>query len=314
MPHCAQSISGDITLDLAKIIAGGDTRWSAEFGLLANDNMVGLRAYHKISGNNYDRVRTGSSGLWTSLGLGYDGLVSVKLAGSPKTVATSVTNNIEDNGGDFIASIMATPLGGLSFSASYALNGNGKGDSEMKTVLRDGTPVSAGGNGILAAAFDLDLGTMLDLPFSIGLSASDRYAFASEAHYDEDDKVSFASIDGYNTFAAGLYGGTGIFGQGIEYALHTTILESGDATNINFLYGEITLDLVQNMGLKFYAGANDLEEIRDTFYLGGTVDYTDRGITYALNVDYACPDGLYSESLANDRTGFSVTPSISVSF
>lgn len=309
-------ISGDIMLDLAKIITGGETDWSAQFALNVNDNMVGLRAYHRASGNNYDRVRTASNGLWTSVQLGYGDLVTVQAAGSPETVETSAGSGseISANGGDVLLSALISPVKGLKLSAAWALNGNRNGDSEMKVTLRgdEDTKYAAGGNGVAAVAFDLNLAEMFDWDFSLGFSATERYAFATETN--TSSSVEYNALDYYNTFAASVYGGAGVVSFAAEYAMHAFAAPNTDMTVINFLYGKIGLNVVPDMGLKFYAGANDLEEAGDTYFAGGTVDYTYKGISYALNVDYSCPDGRYSESVVNTRTGFSVTPSISVAF
>ena len=118
----------------------------------------------------------------------------------------------------------------------------------------------------------------------------------------------FAAVDFSGSLSAGY---TFNYDNGGSGEWETAIYgEDGDDTNTT----QIDLNIAPDMGLKFYAGANDLEEAGDTYFAGGTVDYTHKGITYALNVDYSCPDGQYSESVVNTRTGFSVTPSISVAF
>ena len=317
------AVSGDLTIDLAKIIAGPETEWSTTLGLLVNDEMTGLRAYRRTSlGNNYDRVRTAPDGLWTSLGFGYGDLVQVQVAGSPETIATDDTNNIEANSGDVVVSALFQPVSGLKISADWALKGKFNGDSEMKKVLRDGTDIQAGGNGIIGAAFDLNFADLLGLDFNLGISATERYAFGTDGYttYKEDDNGDtvvdkvYAPLAGYNTFAANIYGGFGLVDFALEYALHTIMPETGDTENISLLYAELGFNVVENLGLMVYGGASDLKEPGDTYFVGGTVDYTHSGITYALNVEYACPDGIYSESPEYDHTGLMITPHIKVAF
>lgn len=63
---------------------------------------------------------------------------------------------------------MLTPVTGFKFFVDYALNGNADGGSEMKSYLRDGTYVNAGGNGIFGAAFDWNIAQSFDLGFNLG--------------------------------------------------------------------------------------------------------------------------------------------------
>lgn len=243
-------------------------------------------------------------------------IVEVTVSGSPATLATDVANNINENKGDLIVSAMLTPVTGFKFSVDYALNGNADGASEMKSYLRDGTKVNAGGNGIFGVAFDWDIAQSFDLGFDLGITASERYAFGTDAKDREVDgaNVTYNALDSYNTFAAGVYGGYGVFSAGIEYALHIIDPKAGDDTMINYLYGQIGFDVLDSLNIKVYAGANDLEEVKDSFFIGGGIAYEDKGVTYGLDVEYARPEGTYSESMVNDHTGLTITPKISVTF
>lgn len=179
-----------------------------------------------------------------------------------------------------------------------------------------GTKGNAGGNGIFGVAFDWDIAQSFDLGFDLGITASERYAFGTDAKIREVDNVpiTFNALDSYNTFAAGVYGGYGVFSAGIEYALHIIDPKAGDDTMINYLYGQIGFDVLDSLNIKVYAGANNLEEVNASFFIGGGIAYEDKGITYGLDVEYARPEGTYSESMVNDHTGLTITPKISVTF
>ncbi len=71
MHGLAERMMGSISVDLAKLIAGADNDWNAKLQLLANDRIVGLRAYTNKSGLNYDRIRTNAPGLWANAIVGY---------------------------------------------------------------------------------------------------------------------------------------------------------------------------------------------------------------------------------------------------
>ena len=78
LAHPFNRVSGDISIDLAKLIMG-DTDWTAQLQLLANDRITGLRAYTNKSGLNYDRVRTNEPGLWANAIVGYGDLLQVQI-------------------------------------------------------------------------------------------------------------------------------------------------------------------------------------------------------------------------------------------
>ena len=80
-------VKGDITVDLAKSFAaifGTTTDWSVDLSLLANDRLIGLRAYSMQK--DLDRIRTADGGLKASLTIGYADLFDIMIAGSPDTV------------------------------------------------------------------------------------------------------------------------------------------------------------------------------------------------------------------------------------
>lgn len=111
------AVSGDISVDLAKLIGGPDTDWTAAVALNVLDRMTGLRAYSMAY--NLDRIRSAEKGMWTSLTLGYSDLVKLYVGGSPNTVLADDTNDITANEGDLMVSALVSPLDGLSVSATY---------------------------------------------------------------------------------------------------------------------------------------------------------------------------------------------------
>ena len=90
-------VSGDVSIDMMKLF-GADSDLSVKLGLAANDEQTVLRAYANPSGKNQDRIRTGASGVWANLSVGYADFVTVNVAGSPKTAAVA-------DGGDLIPSL-----------------------------------------------------------------------------------------------------------------------------------------------------------------------------------------------------------------
>lgn len=280
-------VAGDLTVDLAKIIAGPESDWSAQLSLLAFDRITGLRAYTNKSGLSYDRIRTAEQGLWTSLTIGYTDLVQFQIGGAPALTGAKNANKL--NGtvpGDIIISALVKPLNGLAVSAGWALVGN----ADVNGV--------ATADGEFNAAVDVNIAELCGLDFDLGVGFADRINFGSEIA---------------NGLAAQVYGGVDLVSGYVEYVL------DGE---YNRLHAGVNLNVVENMILNLYGGAGDLSKVADqngNWYVGGNVGYTVAGITFQLNLQYA--DGDYMTSKGGDISngavkaeGFSVTPMLKVNF
>ena len=149
------AVSGDLSVDLAKLIAGPETDWTAAIGLNVLDRMTGLRAY--AMADDLDRVRTAETGVWASLTLGYSDFVKLFVGGSPKTVDTTDTNNTGANEGDFMVSALVAPLDGLAVSATYVL----KGDAQDSGL--DAATMNNFADGIVGASADINLAKQLNI-------------------------------------------------------------------------------------------------------------------------------------------------------
>lgn len=278
-------VMGDLTVDLAKIIAGPESDWSAQLSLVAFDRITGLRAYSNKSGLSYDRIRTAEQGLWTSLTIGYTDLVQFQIGGAPTlSVWDKGANKLTgDAKGDFIVSALVKPLDGLSVSAGWALVGN-------KDVA-----TAAGADGEFNAAVDVNIAKLAGLDFDLGVGVADRINFGSEIA---------------NGLAAQVYGGGDVASGYVEYVL------DGD---ISRLHAGVDLNVVENMILNLYGGAGDFSAENGNWYVGGNVGYSVSGITFQLNLQYAAGD--YMTSKGGDiaqgavkAEGFSVTPMLKVNF
>ncbi len=286
-------IAGDITLDLAKMIGGADTDWSAALSLVANDRITALRAYTNKSGLNYDRVRTDEPGLWTNLVLGYGSLIQVQVGGAP--ALTGTVDKLGGKGdGDFIASVMTKPIDGLAVSVDWAYVG------DQANVAADedaGTPayVNKDAYGVVGAAADVNVGALAGLDFDLGVGVADKYYYGAEK----------------NVLAAQVYGGVDAFDAYAEYVLDGDISKLHLGANIN---------AVENVLLNVYGGIADFSAIGDNFYVGANVGYdVVGGVTLQLNLQYA--KGGYMVANGGDVSngavkaeGFSITPIISVNF
>ncbi len=299
-------VSGDITVDLMKLFAA-DSDISLKLGLAVNDEQTVLRAYSNQSGKNFDRIRTAAPGLWASLDFTFANLVEVKVAGSPATAKVvdggdaipsygQVADNLPEdvtippqyedmipslkptgfkaNGGDVAVSALVTPLDGLKVSAGWVLYG----DSQNKT----------GNDGAVTAAADVNVGSLVGLDFDLGVAASYIYGIGAENH----------------VVAATVYGGVDAFDAYAEYSYNT-------ASKANFLVVGANVNVVENMLLDFFVGANDLgnDNFGDTFFVGGDIGYTVSGVTFQLGVEYAAGD-----AFSYDETGLSIVPQVKVAF
>ena len=313
LAHPFNRVSGDISIDLAKLIMG-DTDWTAQLQLLANDRITGLRAYTNKSGLNYDRVRTNEPGLWANAIVGYGDLLQVQIGGAPallnkKKKGTNgiVSEDVTPPGspdkiymgetlGDFIVSAMTKPISGLAVSVDWALVGDKGTSFELKDT------------GVFGAAADVNIGEMLGLDFNIGVGVADKY------YYGEAVKT--------NVLAAQVYGGFDLLQAYVEYVNQYTGTDAAKASGtdvVNMLHFGIDLNVIEGLILNVYTGADDLEHYGDTYYVGGNVGYEVAGITFQLNLQY--DEGGYMADVGGDVSngavkaqGFSITPMVKVSF
>ena len=179
------------------------------------------------------------------------------------------------NGGDVAVSALVTPLDGLKVSAGWVLYG----DSQNKT----------GNDGAVTAAADVNVGSLVGLDFDLGVAASYIYGIGAENH----------------VVAATVYGGVDAFDAYAEYSYNT-------ASKANFLVVGANVNVVENMLLDFFVGANDLgnDNFGDTFFVGGDIGYTVSGVTFQLGVEYSASTAAFSY----DEAGLSIVPQVKVAF
>ena len=294
-------VAGDITVDLAKIIAGPETDWSAQIQLLAFDRITALRAYTNKSGLNFDRVRTNEPGVWANAIVGYGKLIQFQIGGAPALSTFTVAEDpsspagipVGGTAGDFIISAMTEPLDGLRVSVDWALKGDKIDDY---------------GNGVVGAAADINIGALCGLDFDLGVAVADKYYYGDVAKH--------------NVVAAQVYGGIDAVSGFAEY-----VNETG---NVNRLHLGLDLNVVEHMILNFYGGIGDFAYAAEEWYVGGNIGYEVAGVTFQLNLQYAPTsaqlDGhSYMHGDGGDKggdiaqgavkaDGFSITPMIKVAF
>ncbi len=280
-------LSGDISVDMMKLF-DAESDISLKLGLNVNDEQAILRAYSNQSGNNFDRFRTPAPGLWTNLLFAYGDLVQVQVAGAPAMVK-GYTSDGKTNGDDtqfgqfvnpeanFTVSALVKPLDGLAVSAGYVYQA--KDDDGVGT------------DGVVGGAVDVNVGTLAGLDFDLGVSASYKYGFANKQ----------------NVLAATVYGGVDVVDVAIEYAL------KGSENFDHYLYAGVNLNVVENMILDVYIGANNLPKFADTFFVGGDIGYTVKNVTFQLGLEYA-GTGVGGAAYNYDYTGLSIVPQIKVAF
>ncbi len=267
-------LAGDISIDMMKLF-GADSDLSVKLGLSMNDEQVVLRAYSNQSGKNFDRIRTAADGLWTNVNVAYGDLVQVQVAGAPKLEAGKEDGTADQanvGGGDLVVSAMTAPIDGLKVSAGWVLNGDGQNES--------------GTEGAITAAADVNVGALAGLNFDLGASASYIYGFGPEN----------------SVIAATVYGGIDLVSLAAEWSLNT-------ATDKNFLYVGADFNVVENMLLEVFFGANDIEDFENQFFVGGTVGYTLNTVTFKLGLEYAA-----GSAFDYDLPGLSIVPQVSVTF
>ena len=139
-----------------------------------------------------------------------------------------------------------------------------------------------GADGLVGGAVDVNISDMLGLDFSVGVSVADRYHIGAKT----------------NDLAVTVYGGVDVVDVAVEYAY--------TAAKAHYLYAKVNLNLIENMLLNVYFGANDVTKFADEVFVGGEVGYTLSGVTFKLAAEYAA--GTAKEL---QYTGFNIAPSIS---
>ena len=240
--------------------------WKVNAGMIGNDRYTTLRAYSNQSGNNYDRIRTNGNSYVAWVGVGYGDLVEAQLAVDP-----GLNGGNDDNittTSDILASVLVTPLDGLKVSADYAWKGDGA-------------------DGLVGGAVDVNISDMLGLDFAVGISAADKYNIGAKT----------------NDFAVTVYGGVDVVDAAVEYGY---VYNSDDSDYDHYLYAKVNLNLIENMLLDVYFGANDVTKFADEVFVGGEVGYTISGMAFKLGVEYSV-----GASKEFDLPGLNIVPSVS---
>ena len=68
-------------------------------------------------------------------------------------------------------------------------------------------------------------------------------------------------------------------------------------------YAGVGLNLIENLGIGLYTGADDVTDYENTYYVGTDLSYTCSNITFGLGLEYA-------EAAA----GFNIVPYVSVAW
>jgi len=276
-------ISGSLTLDAAKILSAAlnkDLPVSAKLSLVGpNNNIAGLRAYSNKSGNNYDRLRTGTDSLKTNVVVAYEKLVQVQFAVAPKLAGSTAAK--EEN--TIVTSALFVPVDGVKASVDYGFNS----DFGYKHAV--------------AGAVNVDIAKLADLDFTIGVAASDKYGAK-----DSDNFKNIVAVE--------VYGKVKDISLNAEYALTSAKTDGGDTTNTHGLHlGADFSALVENAKLDAYFGSKDLKNFSDKWYVGGDIGYKLSGITLNLGVEYN-KGGQKNVGSNAPKDSFVLVPSISVAF
>ena len=139
-----------------------------------------------------------------------------------------------------------------------------------------------GADGLFGAAADINLGKMLDLDFNIGLSVADRYGIGPKT----------------NDLAVTVYGGVDVVDVAVEYAY--------TADKAHYLYMGADFNVVENLLLGAYFGANDVTDFANEFFVGGNVGYVISGMTFNLGLEYSA-----GAAYNYDLKGLNIVPSVS---
>ena len=276
------SLAGDVTVDFGKMIFGADSPFSLTAGMAANDRSTTLRAYTNQSGKSFDRVRTADNGYFATLGFAYGDLVQVQAALAPKLTGSKTTQKADLDTG-VVSEVKET-------DTIY------RGDFTASALVTpvDGIAVSVDyvlngeddqDNGIFGAAADINIGELLGTDFTAGVSVADRYNFEKG-----------------NDFAVTVYGGIDLIEVAVEYAYTKDEAHS--------LYAGIDLNLIDNLGIGLYTGADNVTDYENTYYVGTDLSYTYTNITFGLGLEYAEA----ASGFNYDNGGFNIVPYVSVAW
>ena len=276
------AIAGDVTVDFGKMIFGADSPFSLTAGMAANDRSTTLRAYSNQSGNSFDRVRTADNGYFATLGFAYGDLVQVQAALAPKLTGSKTVQKADLTTGVVSEVKVTDTIYRGDFTAS-ALVTPVDGIAVSVDYVLNGEDDQD--NGIFGAAADINIGELLGTDFTAGVSVADRYNFEKG-----------------NDFAVTVYGGIDLIEVAVEYAYTKDEAHS--------LYAGIDLNLIDNLGIGLYTGADDVTDYENTYYVGTDLSYTYTNITFGLGLEYA-------EAAAGfnyDNGGFNIVPYVSVAW
>ena len=276
------SLAGDVTVDFGKMIFGADSPFSLTAGMAANDRSTTLRAYSNQSGKSFDRVRTADNGYFATLGFAYGDLVQVQAALAPKLTGSKTVQKADLDTG-VVSEVKET-------DTIY------RGDFTASALVTpvDGIAVSVDyvlngeddqDNGIFGAAADINIGELLGTDFTAGVSVADRYNFEKG-----------------NDFAVTVYGGIDLIEVAVEYAYTKDEAHS--------LYAGIDLNLIDNLGIGLYTGADNVTDYENTYYVGTDLSYTYTNITFGLGLEYAEA----ASGFNYDNGGFNIVPYVSVAW
>ena len=140
-------------------------------------------------------------------------------------------------------------------------------------------------DGKFGAAVDANIATLAGLDFDLGVSAAYVMDINAEKHQ----------------VAATVYGGVDVVDLAVEYAYTFKAA--------HYLYVGANLNVVENMLLDVYFGANDVTDFANQYFVGGDIGYTISGMTFKLGVEYAAA-GSYNY----DLSGLNIVPSVSFSW
>lgn len=276
------AIAGDVTVDFGKMIFGADSPFSLTAGMAANDRSTTLRAYSNQSGNSFDRVRTADNGYFATLGFAYGDLVQVQAALAPKLTGSKTVQKADLTTGVVSEVKVTDTIYRGDFTAS-ALVTPVDGIAVSVDYVLNGEDDQD--NGIFGAAADINIGELLGTDFTAGVSVADRYNFEKG-----------------NDFAVTVYGGIDLIEVAVEYAYTKDEAHS--------LYAGIDLNLIDNLGIGLYTGADDVTDYENTYYVGTDLSYTYTNITFGLGLEYA-------EAAAGfnyDNGGLNIVPYVSVAW
>lgn len=276
------SLAGDVTVDFGKMIFGADSPFSLTAGMAANDRSTTLRAYTNQSGKSFDRVRTADNGYFATLGFAYGDLVQVQAALAPKLTGSKTVQKADLDTG-VVSEVKET-------DTIY------RGDFTASALVTpvDGIAVSVDyvlngeddqDNGIFGAAADINIGELLGTDFTAGVSVADRYNFEKG-----------------NDFAVTVYGGIDLIEVAVEYAYTKDEAHS--------LYAGVDLNLIDNLGIGLYTGADNVTDYENTYYVGTDLSYTYTNITFGLGLEYAEA----ASGFNYDNGGFNIVPYVSVAW